>query len=126
LIAQASGQLLNKNKAQAAQEQAQEMAKDPLIQMQQQELKIKEGELQIKMQKVQSDAQAKIAQIKTDQARIESQRQVDFARIEAQTQQNNDRNKAQKDTERMRLGVDVAKASAQIVANRNKPEKAKQ
>jgi len=137
LIAQASGQLLNKNKAQAAQEQAQEMAKDPLIQMQQQELKLKEGELQIKMQKAQADAQAKIAQIKTDQARIESQREVDFARIRAQTQQNTDRNSVQKEIDemrrttqkeldRMRLSVDVAKTSAQIVANRNKFEKSKQ
>lgn len=126
LIAQASGQLLNKNKAQAAQEQAQQMAQDPLIQLQQQELKLKEGELQLKQQKIQIDAQAKQAQIKTEQARIESQREVEFARIQAESQRNSERNSAQKELDRMRLGVDVAKTAAQIRANQNKPAKAKQ
>lgn len=126
LIAQASGQLLNKNKAQAAMEQAQQMAQDPLIQLQQQELKLKEGELQLKQQKIQIDAQAKQAQIKTEQARIESQREVEFARIQAESQRNSERNSAQKELDRMRLGVDVAKTAAQIRANQNKPAKAKQ
>lgn len=126
LIAQASGQLLNKNKALAAQQEAQQMAQDPLIQMQQQELKIKEGELQVKMQKAQADMQAKMAQIKTEQARIESQREVEFARINAETQRNAERNAAQKEIDRIRLGVDVAKTTAQIRANQNKPSKGKQ
>lgn len=126
LIAQASGQLLNKNKALAAQQEAQQMAQDPLIQMQQQELKIKEGELQIKMQKAQADMQAKMAQIKTEQARIESQREVEFARINAETQRNTERNAAQKELDRIRLGVDVAKTTAQIRANQNRPSKGKQ
>ena len=126
LIAQAAGQLLNKNKAQAAQQQAQEMAKDPLIQMQQQELQIKQGELQLKQQKNQADMQAKMAQIKTEQARIQAQREVDFARINAENQRTNERHSAQKELDRMRLGVDVAKTTAQIRANQNKPVKAKQ
>jgi hypothetical protein len=126
LIAQASGQLLNKNKALAAQQQAEQMAQDPLIQMQQQELKLKEGELQLKQQKIQIDAQAKSAQIKTEQARIESQREIEFARIRAQSEQSSEKHTAQKELDRMRLGVDVAKTTAQIRANQNKPEKAKQ
>ena len=126
LIAQASGQLLNKNKAIAAQQQAEQMAQDPLIQMQQQELKLKEGELQLKQQKIQIDAQAKSAQIKTEQARIESQREIEFARIRAQSEQSSEKQTAQKELDRMRLGVDVAKTTAQIRANQNKPEKAKQ
>jgi hypothetical protein len=126
LIAQASGQLLNKNKAIAAQQQAEQMAQDPLIQMQQQELKLKEGELQLKQQKIQIDAQAKSAQIKTEQARIESQREIEFARIRAQSEQSSEKHTAQKELDRMRLGVDVAKTTAQIRANQNKPEKAKQ
>jgi hypothetical protein len=126
LIAQASGQLLNKNKALAAQQQAEQMAQDPLIQMQQQELKLKESELQLKQQKIQIDAQAKSAQIKTEQARIESQRDIEFARIRAQSEQSTERNSVQKELDRLRLGVDVAKTTAQIRANQNKPEKFKQ
>ncbi len=125
LIAQASGQLLNKNKATAAQQEAQQMAQDPLIQMQQQELKIKEGELQLKQQKIQADVQAKQAQIKTEQARIESQREIEFMRIRAEAERNSEKQSAQKELDRLRLGVDVAKTSAQIKANLNKP-KAKQ
>jgi hypothetical protein len=126
LIAQASGQLLNKNKALAAQQEAQQMAQDPLIQMQQQELQIKQGELQLKQQKNEADMQAKMAQIKTEQARIAAQREVDFARINAENMRTNERNNAQKELDRIRLGVDVAKTTAQIRANQNKQPKAKQ
>lgn len=128
LIAQASGQLLNKNKALAAQQEAQQMAQDPLIQMQQQELQIKQGELQLKQQKIQADAQAKLAQIKTEQARIESQREIEFAKMRADVEKYNTQHSVQKELDRLRLGVDVAKTTAQIRANQNKPkpEKAKQ
>jgi hypothetical protein len=54
-VAQAAGQLLQMNKAQAAQQQAQQQAQDPLIQMQQQELQLKGQEVQIKAKKVDAD-----------------------------------------------------------------------
>ena len=73
LVAQAATQLLQMNKANAAQQQAQQQAQDPLIQMQQAELQIKGQEVQIKAKKVdadiaiaqqrlQLDAQQKVAQ----------------------------------------------------------------
>lgn len=120
LIAQASTQLLNANKQKAAQQQAQQMAQDPLIQMQQQELKIKEGELQIKAQKAQADAQARIAQIKTEQARIESQREIEFARLQAEQEKHKSSAELQRELDKLRLTVDVAKTSAQIKANTHK------
>jgi hypothetical protein len=55
LVAQASTQLLQMNKAAAAQQQAQQQAQDPLIQMQQAELQIKGQEVQIKAKKVDAD-----------------------------------------------------------------------
>lgn len=69
VVAQASQQLLQMNKANAAQAQAQAQAQDPIIQMQQKELEIqekkvtgdlqiKQGELAIKQSKLQLDAQA--------------------------------------------------------------------
>jgi hypothetical protein len=125
LIAQASAQLLQQNQQKAAQQKAQETAQDPLVQMQQQELQIKQGELQLKQQKIQSDAQAKMAQIKTEQARIESQREIEFARMRSKEQMDKDRDLTQKESERLRLGVDVAKAAAQIKANSQKTQQPK-
>ena len=64
LVAQASTQLLQMNKASAAQQQAQQQAQDPIIQMQQQELQLKGQEVQIKGKKVDADIaynQAKLA-----------------------------------------------------------------
>ncbi len=55
LVAQAATQLLQMNKANAAQQQAQQQAQDPLIQMQQAELQIKGQEVQIKAKKVDAD-----------------------------------------------------------------------
>ena len=55
LVAQAGVQLTQKNVAQAQQAQAQQMAQDPIVQMQQQELQIKMQDAQTKAQKVQGD-----------------------------------------------------------------------
>jgi hypothetical protein len=57
LVAQAAQQVLAQSKGQAAQQQAQQQAQDPLIQMQQAELKIKEQEVEIKKMKAQGDLQ---------------------------------------------------------------------
>ena len=63
LVAQAATQLLQVDKAQAAQQQAQQQAQDPIIQMQQQELQIKAQEAQTKQQKVQGDLQLKAQEL---------------------------------------------------------------
>ena len=55
LVAQAANQLLQQNKAMAQQQQAQQLAQDPLIQMQQAELQIKKQDADTKSQKVQGD-----------------------------------------------------------------------
>ena len=59
VIAAASAKLLQKDQAEAQQQQAQQAQQDPLVQMQQQELAIKQGELQRKIAKDQTDAQLK-------------------------------------------------------------------
>ena len=70
LVAQAAAQLLQVNKSQAAQQQAQQTQQDPIVQMQQQELQIKAQEAQTKAQKVQGDLAIKQAelQLKMQQA----------------------------------------------------------
>jgi len=66
MLAQAAQQLLQQNQAQAAQQAAQQAQQDPMVQMQQQELQLKMGELERKKQKDLTDAALKEQQIKND------------------------------------------------------------
>jgi hypothetical protein len=114
LIAVASQQLLQANKAQVAQQQAQQQAQDPLIQMQQAELQIKGQEIQRKAAKDQTDAQLKGQQLQIERERIQQQAQTDAMRIQAQTEQAQLRNEHDNDMERTRLGVQTAIEQARL------------
>jgi hypothetical protein len=118
LISKASQQLLEENKGEAAQQQAQEQAKDPLVQMQMKELQIKEKDVAIKEQKAQMDAQAKQAQIANEATRIANQKEIDFARIQAEMSKQANTNTHQRDMENNRLQSDAAKTAAQIAAQK--------
>jgi hypothetical protein len=63
MVAMASQQVLAQSKGQAAQQQAQQQAQDPVMQMQMQELKIREQEAQIKGMKVKGDLQLKAEEL---------------------------------------------------------------
>jgi hypothetical protein len=73
LLAQAAKQLLQTNQAFVAQQQAQQQAQDPIIQMQQQELQLKAAEQQRKVQKDQVDAQLRLKQLEIEHERIVAQ-----------------------------------------------------
>jgi hypothetical protein len=103
LIAQASAQVLQANTAQAQQAQAQKMAQDPLIQMQQQELQIKGADQQRKAQKDQTDAQLKASQQQIERERIQSQKETDMTRIETDLAKSQEELKAHTDIERQRI-----------------------
>ena len=75
MAAVAAQRVLQQNQAQAAQQQAQQQAQDPLVQMQQQELAIKQQDSQTRAMKAQSDAQYKAQQLLLDEKRL----QVDAA-----------------------------------------------
>ena len=102
LLAQAAAQLLEKNKSEMAQRQAQQQAQDPIVQMQQQELQIKAQEQQRKAQKDQVDAQLKTQQMQVERERFSTQAQTEMARTAAQIQAN-------KANEEMRLQADLFK-----------------
>ena len=89
LVAKASAQLLQQNMAMAQQKKNQELAQDPLIQMQQAELQIKKQEADTKAQKVQGDLQVKQAelQIKAQQAQSQGQAGENPAMAAARHQQ---------------------------------------
>jgi hypothetical protein len=66
MLAMAAQRMLSMNQAQAAQQKAQQQAQDPIIQMQQKELAIKEQDVQRKAAKDMADVQLKSKQIDID------------------------------------------------------------
>jgi hypothetical protein len=103
LIAQASAQVMQTNAAQAQQAQAQQMAQDPLIQMQQQELQIKGAEQQRKTQKDQVDAQLKASQQQIERERIQTQKETDMMRIQGDLTKSKEEMDAHNELERQRI-----------------------
>ena len=80
LVAQASVQLLQMHKGQAAQQQAQQQAQDPIIQMQQAELQIKQQEAQTQAQKVQGELQIKQAELQLKAQELQQKAQFEMAK----------------------------------------------
>jgi hypothetical protein len=83
LVAQASAQLLQKDQAEAAAQQAQQQMQDPLVQMQQAELQIKAQQVQGKIQKDQAELQLKAAQQDIERQRIEAETKREAMRLAA-------------------------------------------
>jgi hypothetical protein len=73
LLADAAQRLLQMNQGQMAQQQAQQQAQDPIVQMQQQELAIKAQDQQRKAAKDAADIMLKQAQIDVEKERIAAQ-----------------------------------------------------
>ena len=87
LVAQAATQLLQMDKAKAAQQQALQQAQDPIIQMQQAELQIKQQETQIKAQKVQGELALKQAELQLKAQEMQSKQGVNPEMIAQRHQQ---------------------------------------
>jgi hypothetical protein len=109
MLAQAAQRLLQQNQGEQAQKKAQEQAQDPLVQMAQQELQIKQAEQQRKAQKDQADLELKKAQQQMDGMKAMGQHQLDEQRlkvdaIKAAAQMKNDKSKHMMD-----MGLDVLK-----------------
>jgi hypothetical protein len=123
LVAQAAKQLLDINKNQAAQQQAQQQMQDPVVQMQQAELQIKQQDAQTKAQKVQGDLAIKQAelQLKMQQAQ---QSQGEDPLAAAQRQQQEIGMEAMKRQAEMRMADLQAKQQLlQMLLNaKNKPK----
>lgn len=94
LIADASAQLLQKNTAEAQQKQAQQQAQDPLIQMQQAELKIKGDEVARKAAKDQAEMALAQARLQIDAQRIQAEGQREAMRLQSQQKQTEQKIKA--------------------------------
>jgi len=87
LVAQAAQQLLTTNQARAEQEQAQQMAQNPMLQMQQAELQLRAQELQRKEADSQRDFEIAQKKIQLEQERIAIDAQKEAARLNNQAAQ---------------------------------------
>ena len=87
LVAQASAQVLQMNQQEAAQKQAQEQAQDPLIQLQNRELAIKEKEVERKTIKDQADINLGEKKIALEAERISVEANKEKDRLAAQKEQ---------------------------------------
>jgi hypothetical protein len=109
LAAAAAQQLLQKNQAEAQQQQNQQMQQDPIIQMQQQELEIKKGELELKRQKMQIDAAEKNDRLELEQMRIESQEEIAGLNVGAKLATSRSQLEAKQEAEGLRMGIEVSR-----------------
>jgi hypothetical protein len=113
MLAQAAQRLLSQNQAQVAQQQAQQQAQDPIIQMQQQELAMKQAEIQRKAQKDQADIELRKRQQEIEAGRIISQNEFQKQKLQADVELEAIRTAAEmtdgREKEIMRMGVDIAK-----------------
>jgi len=114
LCARAAQQLLQQNQQQAAEEQAQQLAEDPVVQMQQQELQIKQQELERKARKDLTDAIAKSDQMKLEQARIQAQLQIAGLQAGMKAAKDKEELKGKMTLEGLKIGSQAAKDKAQM------------
>ena len=114
MMAMAAGKLLQKDQAEAAQQQAQQTAQDPVVQMQQQELQLKAQEVEIKKQKLQIDAAAQADKIRIEEERIAAQKEIAGMQVGAKAAKDKAELEARQELEGTRMGIDVAKSHAQL------------
>jgi len=114
MAAQASQQLLQQHQQEAQQQKAQQQSQDPLIMLQQQELQIKQADLQRKTQKDMTDAQLKQEQIQTERMRIEAQQYAEGAKLAATQHTAHQQREHQQSSDGFRTAADLHKHDQQL------------
>ena len=102
LAKDAAEKVLQKDKAEAAQEQAQQQQQDPLTQIQQRELAIKEADLQHKKQ-------MDLAKLELEAAKLKTTQKVEGAKIGAKIATELDKEQRKDKREGTKIGLDVAR-----------------
>lgn len=124
MAAQASQMLLQQHQQEAKQQQAQQQMQDPIIQMQMQELQIKQAEVQRKIAKDQLDAAAKDKQMGIELERINAQKEIAGANMAMKHTSDKQRNDAMMETEGFRQGMEMNRHLMQQT-KQNPPPKGK-
>ena len=109
MMAMAATKLLQKDQAEAAQQQAQQAAQDPVLQMQQKELELKEREVGIKEQKLQIDAALDAQKLELERERINAQQLVAGLQVAAKTTHAQQELNSKMEAEGVRLGMQAVK-----------------
>jgi hypothetical protein len=122
MASQASQQLLQQHMQEAQQQKNQQMAQDPLLQLQKQELQIKQGDLQRKMAKDATDAQLKGDQIQIERDRIEAQQQSEGAKLMAKTVTDRNQIKSRQESEGFRTMAESQRHQQQMNMQRNQQQ----
>lgn len=108
LAAVAAEQVLQKNKGELAQQQAQQAQQDPIVQMQKQELQIKAKEVEIKEKKMALDAAAKVDAQQIERDRIAAQKEIAGLQVGAKVATSRAGLEAKTQQDGVRLGLEVA------------------
>jgi hypothetical protein len=141
LTAVAAARVLQKGQAEAQQQQAQQQQQDPLVQMQQMDLQIKQllaqtkaqqaqmdgqirmAEQQRKAQKDMVDAAAKLDELELRKAESSGRQQLEAARLGVDIQKDKAALSAKQQIEGVRLGLDIGKAKDDVDMRRRGTEK---
>jgi hypothetical protein len=113
LVAQASSQLLQQNQVAAAQQQAQEQAQDPIVQMQMQELQIKAQEQQRKVVKDQTDAALAEEKLALERERVMGELEIQGTKMGIQMEKEKETAMRKEEYDGTKLGVDMMKSKEQ-------------
>jgi hypothetical protein len=109
LAAAAAQQLLQKKQSEAQQQQNQQTAQDPIVQMQMKELEIKQGELDLKKQKLAVDAAEKNDRLELELERIEAQKEIAGLQVGAKLATSRGDLDAKQEAEGLRIGIEIAR-----------------
>jgi hypothetical protein len=121
MAAQASQQLLQRNKQEAQQQQTQQQMQDPVIQMQMQELAIKQADQKRKADKDAADIMIKGQQLQLEKQRIDAQQETAGAQMATKYMSDKERQEAEQEREGFRQGMDFHKARMQREQQQIKP-----
>ena len=119
LAAAGAQKLLQANQAQAAQQQAQQIAQDPIVQMQQAELQLKAKELEIKEKQLAVNAADKADRLELEEKRIETQKEIAGMQVGAKAAKDRAELESRMELEGVRLGTQIAEKRTQV----SKPDK---
>jgi hypothetical protein len=117
----AADKLLQKDQAEAAQQQAQQAAQDPIVQMQQKELELKEREVGIKEQKLQIDAAMEAQRLELEKERIVGQQLVAGLQVATKATQTQQELDSKMEAEGVRLGLQASKDRREITRPTQNP-----
>jgi hypothetical protein len=110
----ASQQLLQRDTQEMRAQQAQQAQQDPIVQMQQQELQIKQAEVDIKNRRLIADSTAKADQLNIERERILSQEKIAGMNAQIKVLSEDKTRQAKAEEAGARLGIDMAKTKEQF------------